>query len=142
MGQDVALMADKPGEVMGYFAYGHPFLDGNGRTIMVVHAELAQRAGISVNWAATDKAEYLTALTQELNRPGKGHLDAYLRSFVGPATGRDRLAGHVARAPGIDGRGALGANEVLGTFSDPALQARYRHQEQQRRGEKDDRGGR
>jgi fido (protein-threonine AMPylation protein) len=23
---------------MGYLAFGHPFMDGNGRTLMVVHA--------------------------------------------------------------------------------------------------------
>jgi cell filamentation protein len=138
IGQDKIQMADKPGEVMGYLAYGHPFLDGNGRTIMVVHTELAQRAGISIDWAATDKTAYLAALTQELNRPGKGHLDSYLKPFVGPAIGRNRLASHVARAPGIDGKGALITNEVLGTFSDPALRARYRHQERQRHGETDD----
>ena len=62
-------MAAKPGEVMGYFAYGHPFLDGNGRTIMVVHAELAERAGISIDWSATTKIGYLDALTQEIERP-------------------------------------------------------------------------
>lgn len=45
LGQDKKLMAAKPGEVMGYLAYGHPFLDGNGRTIMVIHCVLAQRAG-------------------------------------------------------------------------------------------------
>jgi cell filamentation protein len=43
-GQDKAFMAQKPGEVIGYLAYGHPFLDGNGRTIMLVHAGLAWRA--------------------------------------------------------------------------------------------------
>ncbi len=132
-------MMDRPGEVMGYLAYGHPFLDGNGRTILVVHVELAQRAGISIDWAATDKAAYLTALTRELDRPGKGHLDSYLKPFVGPAIGRDRLAGHVARTPGLDGkaREPLGANAVAGRFSDPDLQARYQQQEQ-RRGAKDD----
>ena len=56
---------------MGYLAYGHPFLDGNGRTIMVIHTELAQRAGISIEWAATSKTEYLTALTQEIETPGR-----------------------------------------------------------------------
>ncbi|WP_246738317.1 Fic family protein [Bradyrhizobium sp. CCBAU 051011] len=45
--QDMAFMAEKPGEVMGYLTYGHPFLDGNGRTIMI-HAELARRAGIGI----------------------------------------------------------------------------------------------
>lgn len=82
-GQDSAFMKAKPGEEMGYLAYGHPFLDGNGRTIMVVHSVLAQRAGISIDWAATRKNDYLTALTEEIESPGKGHLDAYLnRSSV------------------------------------------------------------
>jgi len=40
LGQDRAFMAARPGEVMGYLAHGHPFLDGNGRTLMVVHIEL------------------------------------------------------------------------------------------------------
>jgi cell filamentation protein len=131
MGEDKAVMAAKPGEVMGYLAYGHPFLDGNGRAIMVVHTELAERAGISIDWAATDKVEYLTALTREMDSPGKGHLDAYLKPFVGVAIGRDGLASHVARAPGLDGNAQ---NEVLGKFSDPVFQARYRHQEEQRSG--------
>ncbi len=135
MGQDKPLMAAKSGEVMGYLAYGHPFLDGNGRTIMVVHTVLAERAGISVNWAATGKAEYLTALTRELDSPGKGWLDAYLKPFVGEAIGWERLASHVALTPGLAGnpQETLAANEILGKFSDPVLQARYRHQEQQRR---------
>jgi cell filamentation protein len=94
-------MASKPGEVMGYLAYGHPFLDGNGRTIMTVHAELAQRAGISLDWAATDKMDYLTALTRELDKPGKGHLDAYLKPFIGLAVGHDRLASHVTHTPAL-----------------------------------------
>jgi cell filamentation protein len=51
--------------------------DGNGRAIMVVYAVLAQRAGFSIDWAATEKADYLSALTKELDDPGKGHLDAY-----------------------------------------------------------------
>jgi cell filamentation protein len=54
LGNDSRTMRERPGEVMGYFAHGHPFLDGNGRTIMVVHAVLAQRAGFSIDWAATD----------------------------------------------------------------------------------------
>jgi cell filamentation protein len=134
MGQDKALMADKPGEIMGYLAYAHPFLDGNGRTVLTVHVVLAERAGISIDWAATDKAEYLAALTRELDHPGKGHLDAYLKPFVGSALGRERLSGHIARAPGLGGnsREPESGNEVLGTFSDPALQDRYRHQQRQR----------
>src|SRR4051812_14544164 len=96
-------MKAKPGEVMGYLAYGHPFLDGNGRTIMVIHAVLAQRAGLGVDWAATKKDEYLDALTQELDSPGQGRLDAYLEPFLLPAQTDKRLIDQIARAPGIDG---------------------------------------
>lgn len=53
LGQEKAFMTAKPGEVMGQLAYGHPFLDGNGCTIMVVHCILAQRAGFSIDWAST-----------------------------------------------------------------------------------------
>ena len=80
-------MAGKPGEIMGYLAYGHPFLDGNGRTIMVVHGVLAQRAGFSIDWAATGKP-IIWPLTKELDDPGKGHLDAYLKPFVREAGAR------------------------------------------------------
>jgi cell filamentation protein len=75
-------MKAKPGEVMGYLAYAHPFLDGNGRAIMVVYAILSLRAGLSIDWAATAKAGYLFALTNELDDPGKGYLDAYLAPSV------------------------------------------------------------
>jgi cell filamentation protein len=48
-GQDKAFMAEKPGEVMGYLAYGHPFLDGNGRTMMLSMRSLrAARASVSI----------------------------------------------------------------------------------------------
>lgn len=131
IGQDKTLMRRKPGEVMGYLAYGHPFLDGNGRAIMVLHAVLAQRAGFSIDWAATDKAEYLSALTHELDSPGEGYLDAYLKPFVrGYLTG-ERLIDQVSHAPGLDG--STGQNKVLGKTDDPALQARYAQQELKRR---------
>ena len=137
MGQDKALMAEKPGEVMGYLAYGHPFLDGNGRTILTAHVVLAERAGISIDWGATDKAAYLTALTRELDHPGKGRLDAYLKPLVGSTLGRARLSGHIGRTPGLGGnpKQPQSGNVVLGTFSEPALQERYR-QNLEQRGEK------
>ena len=44
-GQEKETMRAKPGEVMGLFAYGHPFLDGNGeRRIWQVSALKALRA--------------------------------------------------------------------------------------------------
>lgn len=129
-GQDKEFMTSKPGEVMGYLAYGHPFLDGNGRTIMVVHSVLAQRAGFSIDWAATSKTDYLDALTKELDRPGKGLLDAYLKPFTRSAVEHDRLADGVAGAPGLDGNAE--ANRVLGKTSEPAVQARYEQQQLKR----------
>lgn len=126
-------MREKPGVIMGYLAYAHPFLDGNGRTIMVVHGVMAQRAGFSVDWAATDKADYLSALTKELDDPGKGHLDAYLKPFIRAAVGDDQLAEEIGLAPGLDGSDE--ENEVLGKTSDPALKTRYEQQELKRRGD-------
>jgi cell filamentation protein len=83
LGQDKRRMKNNPAEVMGLFAYGHPFLDGNGRTMMVVHSELCSRAGLSIAWEKTSGRIYLEALTEEIERPGKGALDAYLAPFKG-----------------------------------------------------------
>jgi cell filamentation protein len=130
-GQDQKFIREKPGMIMGYLAYAHPFLDGNGRTIMVVHGLMAQRAGFSIDWAATGKAEYLSALTKELDDPGKGHLDVYLKPFIRPAVADDRLAAEIAQARGLDGSDE--ENEVLGKTSDPALKARYEQQELKRK---------
>jgi cell filamentation protein len=128
-GQDKKYMTQKPGEIMGYLAYAHPFLDGNGRAIMVVYAVLAQRAGFSIDWPATEKADYLSALTKELDDPGKGHLDTYLKPFK--AATDDRLAEEIAQAPGLGGTDEQ--NEILGSTGDPALKARYEQQELKRK---------
>ena len=133
LGSEKSVMAAKPGEVMGYLAYGHPFLDGNGRTIMVVHAELAERAGISIDWSETSKVAYLDALTQEIERPGAGHLDAYLKAFLRQPVGVERLVEHVVNTRGLDGRTeTVEENRVLGKVSDPELRARYEEQRLQR----------
>jgi cell filamentation protein len=124
-GQDPAFMTRKPGEVMGYLAYGHPFLDGNGRTIMVVHALLAQRAGFSLDWSKTDKTAYLTALTKEIDEPGKGHLDAYLNAFRAPALSAGKLADAMGQVAGLAGDADDAENKVLGSTTDPAVKARY-----------------
>jgi cell filamentation protein len=130
-GQDEEFMRGKPGVIMGYLAYAHPFLDGNGRTIMVAHGVMARRAGFGIDWAATDKAGYLSALTKELDDPDKGHLDAYLKPLIRIAAPADRLADEIARAPGLDGND--GRNEVLGKTSDPVLKIRYEQQELKRK---------
>jgi cell filamentation protein len=102
-----------------------PFLDGNGRTIMVVHCILAHRAGIRIDWASTDKNAYLAALTLELNDPGKGHLDTYLKPFVQTSGAEGDLPATIAAAPGLDGEDS---NVVLGKTDDPALKAEYEAQ--------------
>src|ERR1700759_2492776 len=108
-------MATNPGTVMEYLAFEHPFLDGNGRPIMVIHCVLAHRAGKSIDWASTIKTEYLPALSRELKDPDQGHLDAYLRPFVGKALKESALPGNITGAPGLDGEGE---DRVLGKTDD------------------------
>lgn len=135
-GQDKDLIISKPGEVMGYLAYGHPFLDGNGRTVMVIHSVLTQRAGFSIDWPATSKSDYPDALTRELDRPGKGLLDAYIKPFMRQAIADEHLAAAIAHAPGLDGRTEkVELDKVLGKTDEPAVQARYEQRQIQRRGE-------
>lgn len=122
LGQDKAFMAAKPGEVMGYLAFGHPFLDGNGRTIVVVHCVFAHRAGIRIDWASTDKNEYLAALTRELKDPGQGHLDMYLKPCVHTSRAESDFAANVVAVPGLDGEDG---DVVLGKTDDAALKAEY-----------------
>lgn len=105
LGQDPRQMTKAPGEVMGYLAYGHPFLDGNGRAIMVVHIELCHRAGVSIDWHATNKTDYLVALTREIDDPNEHHLDQYLSPFIGPAIERGDMARQLSAIPGLGDSG-------------------------------------
>lgn len=93
---------------------------------MVVHTVLAQRAGFSLDWGSTRKDDYLHALTQELDDPSAGHLDAYLRPLIRPAIAGEALINQIARTPGLDGSSP--ENAVLGKTSDPDVQQRYRQQ--------------
>jgi cell filamentation protein len=125
-GQDKDYMKTKPGEIMGYLAYGHPFLDGNGRTIMTVHSVLAQRAGFSIDWSVTRKDAYLDALTKEIENPSKGHLDAYLKPFMRDPIAYEHLATALVQAPGLDGSVQdAELNEVLGNTDEPFVKAQY-----------------
>lgn len=125
-GQDTAYMNAHPGEIMGYLAYGHPFLDGNGRTIMTVHSVLAQRAGFSIDWSATKKDSYLDALTREIESPSKGHLDAYLKPLIRDPIAYEQLATAVVQTPGLDGSvWNTELDEILGTTEEPAVKAQY-----------------
>jgi cell filamentation protein len=125
-GQDRAYMKNKPGEIMGYLAYGHPFLDGNGRTIMTVYSVLAQRAGFSIDWSATKKDAYLDALTREIEKPSAGHLDAYLQPLIRGPIAYEQLATAIVQAPGLDGSVQdAELNEILGNSDEPTVKAQY-----------------
>ena len=54
---------------------------------MLIHADLCNRAEISIDWEKTNKQDYLKVLTKEIYLPGQGHLDNYLRPFIGEAKG-------------------------------------------------------
>jgi cell filamentation protein len=97
---------------------------------MVLHCVLAQRAGFSIDWAATTKNEYLAALTKELDDPHRNHLDAYLKSFIKSAISPDAFAANITATPGLDGEGE---DTVLGTTDDPELKAKYEAQELRRK---------
>jgi cell filamentation protein len=82
LGHDTSYLQTHPGEVFGYLAHAHPFLEGNGRTILTIFAELSRRSGFHVEWEAIDKAEFLDTLTRELLQPGKAMMDQLVLPYV------------------------------------------------------------
>jgi cell filamentation protein len=124
LGQDRATMRGAHGTVMGFFAYGHPFLDGNGRTMLVVHAELCHRAGFSIDWARTSKNDYLRALSAEIATPAKGILDRYLHGFVESGRRREHWSAAIHAINGLNG--ASVEDEVGGSYADDAVSREFR----------------
>ncbi|MFM0213789.1 Fic family protein [Paraburkholderia sediminicola] len=129
-GHDAQQMMERPGFIMGMFAYGHPFLDGNGRAMLLVHAELCFRAGMSIDWTKTNKLPYLTALTAEIESPNSGHLDQYLKQFVAPQIPRNQWLMTVGEMPGLDGVDQP-ADEAA-RYDDPSVTHNYREFESRR----------
>lgn len=123
-------MANRPGHVMGFFAYGHPFLDGNGRTMLLIHAELCMRADISIDWPSTTKTAYLTALTAEIEDPKGGHLDRYLRPYVAAAVTREWWLQSAADLAGLDGMSP--SADVAHSYADPQVHEQYQQFERRR----------
>ena len=112
------------------FTYGHPFLDGNGRTMLLVHLDLAYRAGFSIAWADTNKANYLAALSDEIKKPGRGILDAYLLQFKRDRLERSEWGKSVLSMKGLDGLDE--DNQIDGDLTNAAVAEKYRQFEQQR----------
>lgn len=123
-------MPEAAGEIMGLFAYGHPFLDGNGRTMLLVHMDLAHRAGFSVDWSATNKNDYLSALSHEIESPGIGILDRYLTPFIGPKVDRSQLPTSALEMRGLDGLDE--ENHVEGDLRDEIVAEKYRQFDESR----------
>ncbi len=124
IGHDKIEMRKRPGEVMGYFAYGHPFLDGNGRTMLIIHSELCYRSGFCIDWQKTNKNDYLSALSNEIASPGKKHLDSYLESFIVDQRERPLWGGSIGNLQGLDGSQVQ--DLVDGEYSDKEVFAKYK----------------
>jgi cell filamentation protein len=123
------------GEIMGLFAYAHPFLDGNGRTILLIHTELCHRAGFRVVWEKTSKFDYLTALSVEIAEPRKKELDRYLKPFINEASGRDVTARLINSIEGLDGKRQLNknvTNQVDGNYTEEEVEQKYKEFEAKR----------
>ncbi|WP_079774174.1 Fic/DOC family protein [Salmonella bongori] len=114
---------ERPGEVMGLLASSHPFLDGNGRTILLVFMELAFRAGFAIDWSQTSKNDYLRALSEEIGEPSKRHLDRYLEPFVVNITNRDAWPAIIGGIKGLDGLDK--ENISYESLDDPEVQKIY-----------------
>lgn len=125
MGNDAQAIRARPGEVMGAFAWGHPFLDGNGRTMLLVHSELCHRADFSIDWINSNKSDYLTVLTHELNNPGKNLLDNYLIPLMRRTVSHDDLLNQLLELPGLDGRGNTSAPDIVYKADDQAAILAY-----------------
>lgn len=130
IGSDKRQLRQRPGFVMGMFAYGHPFLDGNGRTMLVVHTELCHRAGFCIEWRRTNKSDYLAALGAEIETPNRGILDAYLLPFIGEGKERQTWGGMIGGLPGLDGQGAT--DTIAGSYQDAQVAEQYREFERRR----------
>lgn len=114
----------KLGEVMGQLAFAHPFLDGNGRTLLLVFMELCYRAGFAIDWSRTHKRDYLQALSDEIREPSKGHLDNYLTPYVVSITRRDEWPLIIGGIEGLDGLDKEGISYE--SLNDPHVQLIYK----------------
>ncbi|MNO48545.1 Adenosine monophosphate-protein transferase VbhT [compost metagenome] len=125
MGNDIQIIRARPGEIMGAFAWGHPFLDGNGRTMLLIHSELCRRAGFSIDWINSNKSSYLTALTYELDNPAGKHLDSYLIPLICQTASYDDLLNRLLDMPGLDGQGNNSAADISYKADDQAAIMAY-----------------
>ncbi|WP_235999862.1 hypothetical protein [Bradyrhizobium uaiense] len=67
---------------------------------------------------------------EELQDPGRGKLDAYLKPFIRKGSQTSDIAGAIKAAPGLDGSEA---DTVAGDTTDPKVKAQYEAQEDKRK---------
>ncbi|SEM60280.1 cell filamentation protein [Pseudomonas sp. ok272] len=115
---------DHPGAVMGQLAFAHPFLDGNGRTILLVFMELCYRAKFAIDWSKTNKDDYLRALSEEIREPREQRLDHYLRPFIVGISSRDEWPQTISGISGLDGLDKEGIRYE--SLDDPEVQRIYK----------------
>lgn len=116
-------LRENHGEVMGLLAFAHPFLDGNGRTILLVFMELAFRAGFAIDWSRTNKHDYLRALSEEIREPANKFLSRYLEPFVVTIASRDDWPDIIGGIRGLDGLDK--ENISYESLDDPEIQQIY-----------------
>jgi cell filamentation protein len=81
LASDAAYLRAHPGEIFGYLAHAHPFLEGNGRALLTVYSDMSRRAGFHVVWEQIDKREFLRSLTDELMEHGTS-MDTLILRYV------------------------------------------------------------
>ena len=123
-GNDPRKMQQIPGKVMGEFAFAHPFLDGNGRTTLLLHAELCHRAGFAIDWQRSSKWDYLEALTREIEDPRHRILDTYFEPLRRSLRPREEWVSLFQSMEGLDGA-ELDEGTVAYEEGDGRMEARY-----------------
>lgn len=77
-------LIDNVGEVLAHLAYAHPFLDGNGRAILLLHIEICRRAGLCVDWHCADTQQFLNTLAVDIENPAHKATQAFLAPLTHP----------------------------------------------------------
>lgn len=91
--------------------------------MLIIHNELCHRAGFSIQWSATTKADYLVALSKEIESPGKGILDNYLSEFITSPEKRSETATLFHGLKGLDGR--ADEHSVVEEYSEEHVMQKY-----------------
>ncbi|MFB3303370.1 Fic family protein [Pseudomonas sp. AMR01] len=124
LASDTSRFRERSGDVMGQLAFAHPFLDGNGRTLLLVFMELCYRAKFAIEWSKTNKDDYLRVLSDEIRDPFKGHLNSYLKPFVVDIANRSEWPEMIGGIKGLDGLDKEGI--TYESLDDPEIQQIYK----------------